>query len=113
MSELKPEESFASPLDRGLLALCQIAAYYRVAADPAQLQHQLGVLGRAAQSDDIARGAKLLQLKARVLSWPSEKRLKRAPTPALIKLSGIGFVILAMPDQDGRFRLIDPVHRIA
>ena len=30
MSELKPEESFASPVDRGLLALCQIAAYYRV-----------------------------------------------------------------------------------
>jgi subfamily B ATP-binding cassette protein HlyB/CyaB len=113
MSELKPEESIASPLDRGLLALCQIAAYYRVASDPAQLQHQLGLLGRAAQSEDIARGAKLLQLKARVLTTPSEKRLKRAPTPALIKLFGIGFVILGMPDQDGRFRLIDPVHRIA
>ena len=70
MSELKPEESFASPLDRGLLALCQIAAYYRVASDPAQLQHQLGLLGRAAQSEDIARGAKLLQLKARVLTAP-------------------------------------------
>ena len=37
----------------------------------------------------------------RVLATPSEKRLKRAPTPALIKLSGIGFVILGMPDQDG------------
>ena len=37
-------------LDSGLGSLALIAGYYRIAADPAQLRHQLALTGRAAAS---------------------------------------------------------------
>ena len=36
----------ALKLDAGLAALSLIAGYYRIAADPAQLRHQLALTGR-------------------------------------------------------------------
>jgi ATP-binding cassette, subfamily B, bacterial HlyB/CyaB len=92
-------------VDEGLLALCQIAGFYRIGADPSQLAHKLALQGRTAQSEDLVRAAKLLHLKARILHTPSEQRLKTVPTPALVKLKG-GFVILGGRDADGKLRLL-------
>jgi ATP-binding cassette, subfamily B, bacterial HlyB/CyaB len=92
-------------VDEGLLALCQIAGFYRIGADPSQLAHKLALQGRTAQSEDLVRAAKLLHLKARILHTPSEQRLKTVPTPALVKLRG-GFVILGGRDADGKLRLL-------
>ena len=39
----------AQRLDPGLAALALIANYYRIAADPAQLRHQLATTGRMAR----------------------------------------------------------------
>jgi subfamily B ATP-binding cassette protein HlyB/CyaB len=99
-------------LDQGLVGLCQIASFYRVPSDPAQLQHQLALQGRQATSEDILRGAKFLKLKSRVLHSPSEARLRRLPVPALVNLRGGGFAILGGIDQEGRVRLMDPLTRI-
>ena len=92
-------------VDEGLLALCQIAGFYRIGADPSQLAHKLALQARTAQSEDLVRAAKLLHLKARILHTPSEQRLKTVPTPALVKLRG-GFVILGGRDADGKLRLL-------
>src|SRR6516225_6778436 len=97
MTELK-QVSPGQAVDEGLLALCQIAGFYRVGADPSQLAHKLALQGRTAQSEDLVRAAKLLHLKARVLHAPSEQRMKTVPTPALVKLKGGGFVILGGRD---------------
>ena len=45
-------------VDEGLLALCQIAGFYRIGADPSQLAHKLALQGRTAQSEDLVRAAK-------------------------------------------------------
>ena len=45
MMETAPPLSEGTPLDRGLRALCGIAAYYRIGADPVQLARELA-LGR-------------------------------------------------------------------
>ena len=97
--------------DRGLIGLCQIAAYYRLSADATQLHHDLALAGRFAQSADLVRAANRLQLKARILLAPSERRLNSAPLPALVNLAPLGFALLVAPSQEGRLRLIDPVTR--
>jgi subfamily B ATP-binding cassette protein HlyB/CyaB len=111
MTELKAV-SPGQTVDEGLLALCQVASFYRVGADPSQLAHKLALHGRNAQCEDLVRAAKLLHLKARILHEPSELRLKTVPTPALVKLKG-GFVILGGRDADGKLRLLHLVTRSA
>ncbi|RBP06381.1 peptidase C39-like protein, partial [Roseiarcus fermentans] len=44
-------------VDSGLSALSLIAGYYRIAADPSQLRHQLALTGRQAGSEDLVRAA--------------------------------------------------------
>jgi ATP-binding cassette, subfamily B, bacterial HlyB/CyaB len=110
MTELKPV-SPGQAVDEGLLALCQIAGFYRIGADPTQLAHKLALNARTAQSHDLVRAAKL-HLKARILHAPSEQRLKTVPTPALVKLKG-GFVILGGRDADGKLRLLHLATRVA
>ena len=58
----------APAVDSGLMGLCLIAGYYRIAADPAQLKHQLALIGRFANSEDLVRGANILGLKSRILT---------------------------------------------
>jgi subfamily B ATP-binding cassette protein HlyB/CyaB len=45
--------AFAERLGSGLAALSLIAAYFRIAADPAQLRHQLALAGRLAGAEDL------------------------------------------------------------
>lgn len=113
MTELKPQNPGASALDHGLAALCQVAAFYRVAADPSQLQYQLALAGRASGCADIVRAARLLGFNAKILKNPSRQRLLRIPTPALINIGHARFAVLGAPDQDNRLRLIDPMTRIS
>ena len=43
MEQPAPLSGDATPLDRGLRALCGIAAYYRIGADPVQLHRELAL----------------------------------------------------------------------
>ncbi|RYX92470.1 MAG: ATP-binding cassette domain-containing protein, partial [Comamonadaceae bacterium] len=66
-----------------LAALCAIAQFHQVAAEPATLAHQLGLPPSAPASiDDLLRAAKHLGLKAK-LSRTTPDRLSLTPLPAL------------------------------
>jgi subfamily B ATP-binding cassette protein HlyB/CyaB len=90
-----------------------VAGYYRVAADPAQLRHELALGDHAAGPDDLVRAAKRLKLKARLLTGKSAKRLDAVPYPALVALAGGGFAVLAAAAAKGSVRLIDPLAKTA
>ena len=109
-----PAQTAPAPsVDRGLLALAMIAGHYRVPADPMQLRHQLALVGRDADAEDLVRGANLLQLKSRLLVGLRAKRLDAIPYPAIVGLKTGGFALIAAAPVAGRVRLIDPVAQSA
>jgi subfamily B ATP-binding cassette protein HlyB/CyaB len=98
--------------DSGLRALCGIAAYYRIAADPIHLQRELALIGREAGLTDLMRAGQTIGLKARRVSRTTEKQLVATPTPAIARLRGGGFVVFGGRLPDGRLRIVDPVTSI-
>ena len=98
-------------VDPGLTALCGIASYYRIAADPFALARELALVGPA-DAGDIARAAGLAGLRARIVEKPKASRLAHAPVPAIVKLRAGGFVIFGGKTAAGDYRIIDPVTRI-
>ncbi|MBX5192415.1 type I secretion system permease/ATPase [Rhizobium sp. NZLR3b] len=99
-------------LDSGLRALCGIAGFYRIAADPAQLQHDLALKGRTSQAADIQRAAKIIGLKARVVENVTEQRLRVMPVPAIVKVRSGSFQVLGGLNPSGKYRLVDPITRV-
>ena len=97
------------PSDSGLAAAARIAAYYCIAADARQLQHDLGLVGRPVCLEHVMRAGTLAGLRTRHLSAPNEKRLKRAPMPLILALKDGTFSLLAGVDTAGNYRLVDPV----
>jgi subfamily B ATP-binding cassette protein HlyB/CyaB len=93
----------ASPgVNAALAALCAIARYHQVAADPATLAHQLGLsASEVLVSDDLLRAAKYLGLKAKLIRT-SVDRLALTPLPALALMrtpdASLRVVILAQSD---------------
>jgi subfamily B ATP-binding cassette protein HlyB/CyaB len=65
---------YLKSFDTGLAALALVAGYYRIAADADQLSHELALAGRLADADDLARAARLLGLKARVVATKQSQR---------------------------------------
>jgi subfamily B ATP-binding cassette protein HlyB/CyaB len=110
--KVKPAPAF-NRMDPGLAGLAVIAAYYRIAADPAQLRHQLALTGRFAEAADIVRAANILDLRSRLLRGVTAKRLAAIPYPALIGIKGGAFGVLAVGSAKGLARLIDPIAGIA
>ena len=103
--------AFMSAIDGGLLSLAMIAGYYRIACDPAQMAHDLGLGHRAANAEDIVRAARRLGLKARALPDQTPKRLRSAPLPGILQMRDGSFVILTHRLDDGRLRIIRPLTR--
>lgn len=95
--------------DSGLRALCGIAAFYRIAADPSRLQHDLDLKGQPSQVLDIQRAAKLAGLKARVVHQVTEPRLRAMPVPAIVKIRDGSFQVLGGLNPSGKYRLVNPV----
>jgi len=108
-----PSQLPARALDTGLACLALIAGYYRIAADTAQLRHQLALTGRSANAEDLVRGANILQLKSRILRGATAKRLAAIPYPAILGLKEGGFAVLGVGSSKGRVRLVDPISRSA
>jgi len=98
--------------DAGLLSLASIASHYRIAADPFQLAHDLGLGARAAAGEDIVRAATRIGLKARLLTDQAPERLAAAPTPAILRMQDGAYHILVQRLADGRLRIADPITRI-
>lgn len=85
-----------------LAALCAVARFHQVAADPATLAHQLGLSASDQLSiSDVLRAAKHLGLKAK-LSNTTIERLGLTPLPALALMrtedDTLRLVILAQSD---------------
>lgn len=113
LSRVEPAPPLFTPMDSGLAGLAVIAGYYRIAADPAQMRHQLALTGRFAAAEDIVRGANVLELRSRILRRIKAKRLATIPYPALIGLKDGTFGVLAASPTKGLARLLDPIVRIA
>ena len=99
-------------IDPGLAGLALIAAYYRIAADPQQLRHQLALTGdELANVEDLVRGSNLIGLKSRILRKIDAKRFAKLPLPIIIGMKSGSFAILAVAATKERARIIDPVLR--
>jgi len=101
------------PIDSGLVALCAVAGYYRIVADPIQLARELVLEDRSTTNADLLRAARRAGLKARLTEVNSEKRLRAIPAPAIVKLKDGRYVLYGGITPAGEFRLVDPVTRIA
>ncbi len=112
MNDASVPINIAQPVDAGLRALCGIAAYYRIAADPVHLQRELALLGREAGVTDLLRAGKMIGLKARSSNRRTAKDLAATPAPAIAKLRDGGFVVFGGRMPNGLFRIIDPVTSI-
>ncbi len=74
----------ASGLPAGLSAVCALARFHQLPADPGVVAHQLVLpAGQPAGRDDLLRAARHLGLKARWISSTSE-HLSELPLPALV-----------------------------
>ncbi len=95
------DPSSKAPAFAPLAALCAIARFHQVAADPATLAHQLGLTASdPLTSADLLRAAKHLGLQAK-RSRSSVDRLGLVPLPALALMhsdEGLRVVILAQSD---------------
>lgn len=79
----KVEASHSSIANDSLTALCLIARFHQIAADPATLAHQLGIApGAAVSATELLHAFKHLGLKAK-LSKTTVDRLPLTPLPAL------------------------------
>ena len=97
--------------DTGLLSLCGVAAFYRIAADAGHLARELALNVQTASAEDIVRASRLVGLKARLISNIGLARLARIPVPAIVQLSNGAFAVFAGKNTAGRYRLVDPVTR--
>ncbi len=80
---LARKPSSPTPAGGSLSALCAVARFHHIAADPAALAHQLGLPpGTEPGTDDLLRGARQLGLKAKLVHSTVE-RLALMPLPAL------------------------------
>ena len=108
----QPPTSTDSPPSLGpLAALCAIARFHQVAADPATLAHQLGLPEHSSvDTHDLLRAAQHLGLKARLVRTKPE-RLALTPLPALALMRSEGEVLrtVLLAQSDGqRVLLQDP-----
>lgn len=108
-AEAQSELPAPKPGDTGLFALAVIAANFRIACDPAQLAHELGLGERLAGGEDIVRAASRIGLKARHLQGQTTKRFLGVSLPAIVGLKDGTFSILTHRLPDGRMRLVNPV----
>jgi subfamily B ATP-binding cassette protein HlyB/CyaB len=98
--------------DSGLLSLTTIAGHYRIAADPFQLAHDLGLGSRQSTSEDIVRAAKRVGLKSRLLKGQKVERLASVPMPAILRMKDGAYRVLALRhQQEGTLRIGNPLTR--
>src|ERR1700678_2114166 len=113
MIETAPPLSEGTPLDPGLRALCGIAAYYRIAADPVQLARELALGAREANEGDLIRAAKLVGMRARLVEKVTAERLATLPAPAIVRTTSGALMVFGGRNPSGLCRLVDPISHAA
>ena len=112
MNEMSSVAANAPQLDSGLVAVCAVAGYYRIAADPHHLQRELALQGRTADEGDVVRAAMQTGLKARIVTKLNDKRIKTLPVPAIARMKEGGFVVFSGLMPTGKYRLVDTITRV-
>lgn len=105
------DEVEASSSAEGIIALCAIAHFYSIQADPAWLVNELQAGNNKANADDILRAANRLKMKARVINAVSEKRLMALPVPAIARFKNGRYYVLTDKNESGLFRVFDAARR--
>ncbi len=101
------------PADGGLIALCGIAAFFRIPAEPQALRRDLALgSGVTANAEHVVRAARLLGLKAAIGALRVPDDLAKLPAPAILRTRDGAFRVFGGRLQDGRYRIIDPVTRM-
>jgi ATP-binding cassette, subfamily B, bacterial HlyB/CyaB len=112
VSASAPVQPLPRKPDSGLISLATIASHFRVAADPFQLAHDLGLGTRTATGEDIVRAATRIGLKSRLLEGQGAERLVSAPVPVILRMQDGSYRILALRLSDGKLRIANPLTRI-
>ncbi|BBU64170.1 peptidase C39 (plasmid) [Methylosinus sp. C49] len=112
MNETLRPGAAAVSVDSGLSALCGVAAYYRIVADPAHIRRELALRDGPVSSQDIVRAALLIGLKARIIADPDKNRIGALPAPSIARMHDGSFQVLGGRLPSGNYRLVDPITRI-
>lgn len=107
----EPAQPIGKRPDSGLFALAAIASHYRIAADPFQLAHDLGLGTRTAVGEDIVRAAKRIGLRSRLLREQDAKRLASIPVPCMLRTKDGAYWVLVARLADGQFRIFNTLNR--
>ncbi|WP_238552413.1 peptidase domain-containing ABC transporter [Edwardsiella anguillarum] len=94
-----------------MVALCTVSQFYNIASDPVFLIRELGLEAQGVVPGDIVRAAVMIKMKARVITGVTLKRIRKIPLPSLIQLKNRCWYILTDRNENGVFRLFDPVRR--
>lgn len=94
-----------------MLCLASIAQHYRIAAEPEQLVHELGLGQRDESPDDVVRAARRLGLRARVVGAVDARRLLRLPMPCMVQTVDGRFLVLVARSSEGLVRVADVARR--
>jgi ATP-binding cassette, subfamily B, bacterial HlyB/CyaB len=90
-----------------LIGLTAIAGHYRIAADPNQMAHELGLGQENATAEQVVRSALRIGLKAELLTYQPQKRLQTVPLPALVGLDDGSFGVLTRRGADGKIAVVN------
>ncbi|MDB5510728.1 MAG: type secretion system ATPase [Enterovirga sp.] len=102
-----------SPADTGLSALALVASFHQVSCEPAQIAHDLGLVGRPASAAELVRAAGRLKLRARLLTGQKPERLATMALPAILAMADGSFVVFGRRLDDGTYRIVDASRRQA
>ena len=108
MNEIRGEPH-ATPLDSGLAALCAVANFHRLPADPVDLERQLNLRGRCSTPGELVRLSRLIGLKGKVVEIAGLSQIARAPTPALVILRDGSTAIYLGLTNKSCYRVLDPL----
>ncbi|PQA87544.1 type I secretion system permease/ATPase [Hyphococcus luteus] len=93
--------------DSGLVCLALILKFLQIAAEPAQLKHQLGAEAASPEPGDLARLAKRLGARSKVTRLKTGQDLADYPLPAIGRWRHGGYFILGKYGED-RVLVQDP-----
>lgn len=97
--------------DTGFRALCGVAAYFRVLAEPVQLAGELSIAEPDSDPSHILLAAQHIGLKSRIVQRLTPRRLAALPSPSILRLTTGAFCVYGGKLPDGTFRVVDPVSR--
>lgn len=113
MSETyNPSSIVTADNDTALNSFVAIAAFYRIPADAFQIKKDLDIHGRAANFEDLLRASLDIGLKTKLFTVKNLERFERLPVPAIAQLKNGQYVVFGGKQDNGKYRLVQPVTKM-